>query len=83
VLFRSKTIARIELDYLAWAASRLTIDRIVNRFSVKQKRAGTLLSGALVYAALMDHFGLDEIAISEFGIREGAILEMFRKEKRK
>jgi exopolyphosphatase/guanosine-5'-triphosphate,3'-diphosphate pyrophosphatase len=78
-----KTIARIELDYLAWAASRLTIDRIVNRFSVKQKRAGTLLSGALVYAALMDHFGLDEIAISEFGIREGAILEMFRKEKRK
>lgn len=71
-----KILNRAELEYLAWSASRLTTDRLVNRFGVKQKRAGTLLPGAMVYGALMDHFGLDEMAISEFGIREGAILEM-------
>lgn len=71
-----KVIARQEIDYLIWATSRLPIDRIVSRFSVKSKRAGTLLPGALVYRSLMDRYGVDQIVISEFGIREGAILEM-------
>ena len=71
-----KAIVREELDYLIWAASRLPIDRMVSRFSVKSKRASTLLPGAMVYRALMDRFGLDSIVVSEFGIREGAILEM-------
>lgn len=65
-----------ELDYIAWSVARLPIDRITTRFGVKAKRAGTLLPGALVYRALMRRFGLTHLVVSEFGIREGAILEM-------
>jgi len=71
-----KIIALEELDYIVWSCSRLPTDRIVARFGVKQKRAGTLLPGALVYRALMRRFGLRDLAVSEFGIREGAVLEM-------
>ena len=71
-----KTIVREEIDYLVWAAARLPIDRLVSRYSVKSKRASTLLPGAMVYRALMARFGLDSFVVSEFGIREGAILEM-------
>ena len=71
-----KTVVREELDFLIWATSRLPIDRMVSRFSVKSKRASTLLPGAMVYRALMERFGLDSFVVSEFGIREGAILEM-------
>jgi exopolyphosphatase/guanosine-5'-triphosphate,3'-diphosphate pyrophosphatase len=71
-----KVVAIEELDYMIWSCIRLPVDRIVARFGVKQKRAGTLLPGALVYGALMRKFGLRELAVSEFGIREGAILEM-------
>jgi len=65
-----------EIELMAWSAARLPIDRLITRFGVKQKRASTLLPGAFVYRALMHRFGLNQVAISEFGIREGAILEM-------
>jgi exopolyphosphatase/guanosine-5'-triphosphate,3'-diphosphate pyrophosphatase len=71
-----KLLSREEIEYIIWATCRLASDRIVARFGVKPKRAGTLLPGALVYRALMERFGIQEIVISEFGIREGAILEM-------
>jgi exopolyphosphatase/guanosine-5'-triphosphate,3'-diphosphate pyrophosphatase len=71
-----KVLTREEIGYMAWSAARLPIDRIVNRFSVKARRAGTLLPGALVYQALMNRFSLRSIIVSEFGIREGAILKM-------
>jgi exopolyphosphatase/guanosine-5'-triphosphate,3'-diphosphate pyrophosphatase len=67
-----------EIDYLLWAAARLPVDRIVDRFDVKTKRAGTLLAGALIYSALMKRFGVRELIVSEFGVREGAILELSR-----
>ena len=65
-----------EIEYLIWATERLSTERIIERFNVKPKRAATLLPGAMVYHALMDKFGLGEIFVSEFGVREGAILEM-------
>ena len=71
-----KTIRREEIEFLVWASARLPIDRLVSRYSVKSKRASTLLPGAMVYRALMERFGLDSFVVSEFGIREGAILEM-------
>jgi exopolyphosphatase/guanosine-5'-triphosphate,3'-diphosphate pyrophosphatase len=71
-----KLLAIDELRYMEWSASRLTIDRLVHRFDVKTKRAGTLLPGALIYRCLMEHFDLEEVFVSEFGVREGAILEM-------
>jgi exopolyphosphatase / guanosine-5'-triphosphate,3'-diphosphate pyrophosphatase len=71
-----KRLAREEISYLIWATERLSLERIIERFNVKPKRAGTLLPGAMVYEALMNKFGLTEIMVSEFGVREGAILEM-------
>jgi exopolyphosphatase / guanosine-5'-triphosphate,3'-diphosphate pyrophosphatase len=71
-----KRLAREEINYLIWSTERLSLERIIERFNVKPKRAGTLLPGAMVYEALMDKFGLAEIMVSEFGVREGAILEM-------
>ena len=71
-----KLLMREELEYLIWATERLSVERIIERFNVKPKRAGTLLPGALVYHALMEKFGLTEIMVSEFGVREGAVLEM-------
>jgi len=71
-----KALSGPELEYMIWAASRLSEARLVSRFNVKPKRAGTLLPGAMVYLALMNQFGLERMAVSEFGVREGAILEM-------
>ncbi len=74
-----KRLSREEIEYLIWATQRLTVETIIKRFSVKPKRAGTLLAGALVYQALLEKFGLDVITVSEFGVREGAVLEMLKK----
>jgi len=71
-----KLLWQAELDYIAWISARLTSSRIVERFNVKAKRAGTLLPGALVYAALLKKFGVNSMKLSEFGVREGAIMEM-------
>lgn len=73
-----KWLEREELEYLIWATQRLSIERITERFNVKPKRAGTLLPGAIVYNALLNHFGATRMMISEFGVREGAVLEMAR-----
>ena len=71
-----KMLSKYEILYLRKSVETLSVDRIGSRFNVKQKRAGTLLPGCLVYLALMDHFGVEDCLISEFGVREGAILEM-------
>jgi len=71
-----KRMNRFEIEYLIWATERLSTERIIERFNVKPKRAGTLLPGAMVYHALMEKFELDDLIVSEFGVREGAILEM-------
>jgi exopolyphosphatase/guanosine-5'-triphosphate,3'-diphosphate pyrophosphatase len=73
-----KRLAMEELEYLIWSTQRLSLDATIARFDVKPKRAGTLLPGALVYLALMQKFQLAEVMVSEFGVREGAILEMAR-----
>lgn len=76
-----KVLSLTEIEYLAWSTRRLTVDRIISRFNVKQKRAGTLLPGAIVFRELMQRFNIEDIAVSEFGIREGAVLEMARNGK--
>lgn len=65
-----------ELDYLIWAASRLSTEHLTQRFNVKPKRAAILLYGAIVYRQLMAHFSVQKILVSEFGVREGAILKL-------
>ena len=61
---------------MTWATSHLPVRRVAKRFSVKNKRASTLLPGSLVYGSLMDRFEIAEIHVSEFGVREGAILQI-------
>lgn len=71
-----KTLRRQEVEYLMWNASTIDVPTIEARFGVKQRRAETLVPGALVYLALMRRFGIESIVVSEFGVREGAILEL-------
>lgn len=70
------TLHRNELAYLAWAAAHLPVSRVISRFGVKNKRAATLLPGALVYGGLMDRFEITDLHVSEYGVREGAIIEI-------
>jgi exopolyphosphatase/guanosine-5'-triphosphate,3'-diphosphate pyrophosphatase len=65
-----------ELNYLIWATQRLSGEEICQRFQVKPKRALTLLPGAIVYRQILERTGQEEVTISRFGVREGALLEM-------
>jgi exopolyphosphatase / guanosine-5'-triphosphate,3'-diphosphate pyrophosphatase len=71
-----KLLSKFEIDYLRNSVIKLPTDRITSRFNVKQRRAATLLPGSIVYLELMDYFQIDQMIVSEFGVREGAILEM-------
>lgn len=71
-----RRLAIEEIRFLAWSAARLTVERAAARFNCKIKRAATLLPGALVYEELMAAAGANEMTISEYGVREGAVLSM-------
>lgn len=71
-----RVIAVQEMEYLSWATSRLTVDEICARFNVKTKRASTLLPGSIVYRCLLERFEQQEMLVSQYGVREGAVLEM-------
>lgn len=70
-----RKLDRRELEYLIWSASRLEVGQIAARFNVRLQRAQTLLPGALTLLKIMERLEDDEIIVSEFGVREGAILE--------
>ena len=70
------TIHIEELDYLIWATQRLSVEQIIRRFNVKARRAATLMIGAIIFREVMNQFGDDSMDVSEFGVREGAILEL-------
>ena len=69
-----------ELDYLVRSIMGLEVQTIAKRFRVKLKRAGSLLPGAVVFQEMLRHYGQDRFLVSEFGVREGAILEIARAE---
>lgn len=71
-----RTLHIDEIEYLCWAASRLSIDLVMARFNVKPNRAKTLVPGAMVFAKVLRKFNRTEMTVSEFGVREGAILEI-------
>jgi len=71
-----RTLEWNELDYLAWDAARLDIGQIAARYGVKPKRAATLLPGATVYRKVLEQLGLNQMTVSVFGVREGAVVEM-------
>jgi len=65
-----------ELDFLGWDVARLGVDRIVKRYGVKLRRAATLLPGSIVYSEILATLGHEALQVSEFGVREGAVLHM-------
>lgn len=65
-----------ELEYLATACSRLTEEEMCARFRIKPRRAGTLLPGALVFRTILDLAGLETMHVSQYGVREGAVLQI-------
>ncbi|HMS54359.1 MAG TPA: hypothetical protein PKA27_03070 [Fimbriimonadaceae bacterium] len=65
-----------ELEYLVWATQRLTVEQTSQRFGVKLKRASTLMLGSVIFRQVLDHLSLNEVQVSEFGVREGALLEI-------
>ncbi|MEZ5162503.1 MAG: hypothetical protein R2688_01885 [Fimbriimonadaceae bacterium] len=77
-----QTLTAEELKFLAWDCQRLIPSTIVARYDVKLKRAETLLLGALIYLEFLGLFAHDELTVSKYGVREGAILELAKgKEK--
>ena len=44
------------------------------RYAIRPLRARMLPAGAVIVAAILDRYGVDEVEVSEAGIREGAIL---------
>jgi len=75
-----RVLHRKEIEYLEWVSARQPVTRLLKRFGVKPKRAGTLLPGSIVYRGLMERFELAELHVSEFGVREGALIEFSRGE---
>lgn len=71
-----RTLQARELEFLAWDCQRLTREVTAERYDVKLNRAGTLLSGSFVFLEVMRLFGLEEMTVSQYGVREGAVLEM-------
>lgn len=73
---KNRVLHRRELEFLAWDVARLDLNTICRRYDVKIKRAATLLPGAMIYSAMLERFGREELEVSQYGVREGAILEM-------
>lgn len=65
-----------ELEYLMWATQRLTVEQTSQRFGVKLKRASTLMLGSMIFCEVLKHLRLTEVQVSEYGVREGALLEI-------
>lgn len=68
VLTRARLAEAIE-TILAGPAATLT-----TRFAVNPKRGPLLPAGAAIVDALMRHYGVDRIRVSDAGLREGAVL---------
>ena len=49
-------------------------DLAAQRFRLNPARARVLPAGAVILEAILDACGLDELAISPYGVREGALL---------
>lgn len=73
---RDRIVEKYEVDYLERTVGKLTARAVSRRFGIGTTRAKTLLPGVTVIARLLDIFSADHVLVSEFGIREGAVLEL-------
>ena len=51
---------------------------ITEHFGVRPRRARQLAAGAAIVEVLLDHFELDEAAVSTASLRDGAIIAEWR-----
>ncbi|MEO7453947.1 MAG: hypothetical protein ABIV13_04205 [Fimbriimonadales bacterium] len=73
---KDRLIERYEIDYLEKTARKFGSPKLSKRLRVSGARAKTLFPGVSVIRKLMDVLDCGHIVISEFGIREGAVLEL-------
>jgi len=64
-----------QLHDLAERLATLDLDARMALPGIHARRAPLLPIGALVFSTLVDHLGLRGLVVSEWGLREGAILD--------
>ncbi|MEL7208825.1 MAG: exopolyphosphatase, partial [Actinomycetota bacterium] len=74
---------RFDRDELAAVIDRLLdADRIEDRRGLdglEAKRADIIVAGALIAEQLVDALGVEELVVSEYALREGVLLDTFRR----
>jgi exopolyphosphatase/guanosine-5'-triphosphate,3'-diphosphate pyrophosphatase len=73
-LYVRRVLTRVDLGYWTAKMSRLTVAERAELPGVSSGRAHQLLAGAIVAEATMEEFGLDEVEICPWALREGVIL---------
>jgi len=73
-LHTRRVLTRVDLGYWTAKMSRLTAAERAQLPGVSAGRAHQLLAGAIVAEAAMEEFGLDEVEICPWALREGVIL---------
>jgi exopolyphosphatase/guanosine-5'-triphosphate,3'-diphosphate pyrophosphatase len=68
-----------DLDDLVFRLAALTIDETASLPSLDPKRAGVILSGAVVVAEAVRRSGLEAVTVSETDLLEGVVLQLSRR----
>ncbi len=72
-----QTIQLFEVSYLSDSLASFDSKTLSLRFPIGSKRVSSMAYGVPVFKALLNHFGLARIRVSNFGVREGAIIKMY------
>ena len=75
---RGLAITRSEIEAAAVRLRRATHEERLEMATVRAKRADLLPTGASILATLLEELDLDEIRVSDWGLREGILLEQIR-----
>lgn len=73
-LYVQRTLTRKALEEWVPKLSTMTVEQRAGLPGVSEGRAGQLLAGAMVAEGAMDLFGVDELEICPWALREGVIL---------
>jgi exopolyphosphatase/pppGpp-phosphohydrolase len=71
---RSETISWSEVSQAINLAATRKSTQLATDYNLVPSRAETIGTGALIIAAILEHFGLDTATVSRGGIREGVLL---------
>ena len=71
------TLTRDALEDLIDALAKLPVSKRARFPGIKPDRGDVILGGAVVVAALMDHAGIEDLEVTDAGLREGIFFERF------